>query len=415
MANNDEETSRKLTEHGAEPDSPQSRVPELRSPSEAEPEAGPAQPSAGEPAAVRDAPAETTARQQPAPSRAKPRSLFPALAVTALAGALLGIGGSFALRSFEAPQATPATPNAEVSDERIGDLSARIDALEKLENNSQAASAAARDAVAALESRLAAAENAAVKATETAELARTDAQNADARTPPEEAGGASQAQPADLGPIEARLASLEQKLTSIEQTPGGQKAQTRAEPGRESSEAKQSSRAQAVAVVAESLLRKLESGGQFSGEMTALEGLGVAQNSLAQLRAVPGFSVVSEHQLAAQFKALAPKMVASESAGQAGGHETFLDELARTAKGLVHIHRTGDAGGSGVENLATRIETALGEHDLEAAVNAWQELPAPAKEVSQGWGQAAKARLDALQAARAIEADAIASIGKPKS
>jgi len=34
---------------------------------------------------------------------------------------------------------------------------------------------------------------------------------------------------------------------------------------------------------------------------------------------------------------------------------------------------------------------------------------------SEGWGEAAKVRLDALNAARLIEADAVAVLGKPKS
>jgi hypothetical protein len=34
---------------------------------------------------------------------------------------------------------------------------------------------------------------------------------------------------------------------------------------------------------------------------------------------------------------------------------------------------------------------------------------------SESWGEAVKARLDAFNAARSIEADAVAVLGKPKS
>ncbi|MCI0467980.1 MAG: hypothetical protein L0Y57_13420, partial [Beijerinckiaceae bacterium] len=65
--------------------------------------------------------------------------------------------------------------------------------------------------------------------------------------------------------------------------------------------------------------------------------------------------------------------------------------------------------------IVTRIETALADHDVELAYKGWSELPDPARRVSQGWGEAARARFDALNAARSIEAGAVAILGKPKS
>jgi hypothetical protein len=42
-------------------------------------------------------------------------------------------------------------------------------------------------------------------------------------------------------------------------------------------------------------------------------------------------------------------------------------------------------------------------------------LPSAAVTKSESWGEAAKARLDAINAARSIEAEAVAVLGKPKS
>src|SRR6202040_4166752 len=120
---------------------------------------------------------------------------------------------------------------------------------------------------------------------------------------------------------------------------------------RAESAAGEGSRAQAIAIVAESLLRKLDSGGQFSGELAALENLGVPQASLAPLRAASASTVSSEAQLTARFATLVPGIIESEPAKQASEDESFLDRVTRHAKGLVHIRRVGDAEAAGVQGF----------------------------------------------------------------
>ncbi|MGH6848948.1 MAG: COG4223 family protein [Methylocella sp.] len=390
-----------------------------------------------------------------AAEQTKLRSLLPALAATAVAGAVLGFGGTLGLRYFDGGFASAG---------RIATLNARIDAIVgKIEGKEDAASAASRTALAALETRVAAAENAANKAAEAANSAEADAQKAFAARPAaqEPASGPAPAV-ADLGPLEARIGTLEQKLGTLESAradaqkafesrPAAQepvsgpapavadlgplearigtleqklaplvsalaalKADFRPQQDRANAAAGESSRAQAIAVVAESLLRKLDSGGQFSSELAALEKLGVPQASLAPLRAASESTISSEGQLTARFTTLVPGIIASESDKQASADEGFLGRVTRNAKGLLRIHRVGDAGAAGVEGYIGRIEDALAEHDLEAALKAWNELPAATTANSEGWGEAVKARLDALKAARSIEADAVAVLGKPK-
>ncbi len=208
----------------------------------------------------------------------KPRALFPALAATAVAGAILGVGGTLGLRYFGGSQI-----NGTASDERMASLNARIDAIEGKED---AASAASRTALSAMETRVAAAENAANKAVESANSAQADAQKAFASQPAaqEPASGPPPAVP-DLGPLEARIGTLEQKFAPLESALAAPKADLRPQQDRADAAAGEGSSAQAIAIVAESLLRKLDSGEQFSGELAALENLGVPQASLAPLRA----------------------------------------------------------------------------------------------------------------------------------
>ncbi|MGI8570092.1 MAG: COG4223 family protein [Methylocella sp.] len=360
------------------------------------------------PEAVDGAPGMVAPPPRLAGEQTKPRSLFPALAATAVAGAVLGFGGTLGLRYFGGSQS-----NGFASGERIAALNARIDAIDGKE---AAAAAASRTALAAMETRVTGAENAANKAAESANSAQADAQKAIASQPAvqEPASGLAPAVP-DLGPLEARIGTLEQKLAPLEAALAAPKADLRPQQHRADAAAGEGFRAQAIAIVAESLLRKLDSGGQFSGELSALENLGVPQASLAPLRAASESTVLSDRQLTARFATLVPGIIASESAKQASADEGFLDRLTRNAKGLLRIRRVGDAEAAGVQGFVARIENALTDHDLEAAYEAWQGLPGTATTKSESWGEAAKARLDALNAARSIEADAVAVLGKPKS
>ncbi len=370
------------------------------------PEAPSPEPPAPEP--VDPAPGMVAPPPRQAGEKTKPRSLFPALAATAVAGAVLGFGGTLGLRYFGDSQI-----DGFASGERIAALNARIDAIEGKED---AASATSRAALAAMETRVAGAENAANKAEESANSAQADAQKAFASPPAaqEPATGPTPAVP-DLGPLETRIGTIEQKLAPLEAALAAPKADLRPQQHRADAAAGEGSRAQAIAVVAESLLRKLDSGGQFSGELAALENLGVPQASLAPLRAASESTVSSERQLTARFATLVPGIIASESAKQGSADEGFVDRLTRNAKGLLRIRRVGDAGAAGVQGIVARIENALADHDLEAALKAWKELPGAAAIKSESWGEAAKTRLDALNAARSIEADAVAGVGKPKS
>ncbi|HMF05670.1 MAG TPA: hypothetical protein VKE72_01475 [Methylocella sp.] len=348
--------------------------------------------------------------QPSATEPAKPRSLFPALMATALAGALLGVGGSYGLRFLESSRS-----NSAASDVRLTELTARLDALESKE---AAAPSASRSAVAGLEARVAAAEGAAHNAEELAKAAEADIQKA-AGSPPATKepsdGSLARAERPDLAPFESRLTALEQKFAQTGPEAAQPKTSVRAERDVENAPANETARAQEVAIVAENLLRKLDHGEEFSPELAALENLGISQSALAPLRAASASPVATERELTAQFANLSAKIIATEYAAPAGQEESFLDRLTRNAKGLVDIRRVGDSSATDVPSLVTKIESALADHEIEAAFKAWTELPGGAKNVALNFGEAAKSRLDAVNAAKSIEADAVAVLGKPKA
>jgi len=154
---------------------------------------------------------------------AKPHSGFLALAVTALVGGLLGIGGTFALHSYQA-----ATPQ-QAGDVRIPDLTDRLSSLEK---KTDAATSATSKTLAALETRITDAETVAQKALDSANAATAELQNnISARAPAAEALPNSSPHEAvevpDIGPLSAKLETLEKKLTALEAALTGPKTEHR--------------------------------------------------------------------------------------------------------------------------------------------------------------------------------------------
>ena len=81
----------------------------------------------------------------------------------------------------------------------------------------------------------------------------------------------------------------------------------------------------------------------------------------------------------------------------------------------MRIRRAGDPHDADLPGRIAAIEAALARLDVAKAYAVWLQLPDAAKAKSANWGAAAKARLDALSAASAIESDAIAALGKTKS
>lgn len=401
MANSEEENRDGKTEAGA-----------LRSDTQDQPPEGGEQAA---PPAEEQAAAEPVAQGHAAAGAARRRALFPALAATAIVGAILGAGASLGLRYLTEPPASASLINERINErinEHMAALNARIDSLEKKADTS---ATAARAAASAIESRVAAAETAAREATEIANSLKSQVEKAaemPASAAPQSDGTAAAAP--DLAPLQARITDLEQKLAALGQSLSAPKDATRAEPDKDTAAAKEASRAQAIAVAAQSLLHKLDRGESFATQLSALDSLGAGREWLATLHAIPGASVRSERQLVEQFASLAPQIIAA-SASQTNEVESLLDRLARDAKALVHVHRADEVEALGAEGLVAKIEKALHSGDLETAVKSWQELPAAAISVSKNWGEEAEARRGALEAARAIEGEAMATLSKPKT
>ena len=61
----------------------------------------------------------------------------------------------------------------------------------------------------------------------------------------------------------------------------------------------------------------------------------------------------------------------------------------------------------------SRIEFKIAQQDIETTVAELDKLPAPARDIAQGWRAKALARQDALEAARLIATASLAKLGEP--
>ncbi len=339
-----------------------------------------------------------TAPGPPKIGKVKNPSRAPALAAALIAGVVGGFGGAFALRYVDTLQG-PAPVD------RVAELNARADALER---KSEASAAV----LAALESRVAAVQSGAAKAAASTDAALSGLRAAFAARPAATTG-AGQAEAPDLGPVEEKIDALEkklgsldavqQKLAAIETSLAGAKADPRA---------KDMSAAHSKGVVAASLVQLVSRGEPFANDVDALENLGVDPAKLAPLRAAAATGVASISNLSDEFAGLAPSLDTPEAPAP---DSSILERLARDASSLVRIRRAGDPHDTDIPGRIAAIEGALARLDVAKAYAVWLQLPDAARVKSAKWGAAAKARLDALSTASAIEADAVTALGKPKS
>lgn len=323
------------------------------------------------------------------------------LALAIVVGAGLAVGGAWGLRQLDDTSAKIAALDerlaaaeqkqdmASVLGANLPELKRRVTALETESQSTQADAAGLR-----------------------ADLTKLEKAHA---SPPVAAGNA----PPDLAPLEARVAALEQKFGGLDTKLGGlagkfdeQKSQVRATEDR----AIQSNAARednvAIAILAAGLLRKVEAGAPFAAELSALGNRGIDKAKLVALEPAATSGVPTAAALSKQFSGLSDAILASEPAPRESG---FFGHLMQGAEKLVRIEKIGDTSGHDLASQVTRIQASLDAGSIDAAYQEWTALPAAAKAKSQAFGEAAKRRIDAIAAAQAIDADAMAALGKPKS
>lgn len=335
-------------------------------------------------------------RETPRPAAAR-RSFLRPFAIAIVVGALIAVGGAFALLHFARPSADLAA------------LSARVAALEQQTQATQAFQTTAH----ALDKRVTDLEHD-MQSTHAAFAHLEDTlQTLQSEMKTASAGGA----PADLGPLNDRIAKLEKDLAALDQKVETQAAKFASDLGalkNQRSSAEQAAithaDADAIAILANELRRKVDSGAPFADELTALKTRGVAKDEIAALAPFAETGVAAQAALVEQFAALAPQLLASEPKPK-----SFLARLIHDARRLIRIRKIGDTEGHDVAAEIARVTAALSADKDDEALREWNRLSDDAKAKSQDFGEALQRRLAAEKAAKAIEAGALAALAKVKS
>ncbi len=355
---------------------------------------------AEEPLAFPSPPPASVAPAERMPDAPPPRThahLWPFAAAIVIA-ALIAVGGALVLNRLDR---TPAN----------------LAALESLVATLQhrAASSAAPNATqAVLEKRMAALEAANGDMRAMVAGLRGDLDKLAA----EKAAPAQGAAP-DLAPLEARLGGLERKLAALDTKVGALADQLNAENGRVSaSETRVSQSAaaradsEAIAILAANLLRKVDAGAPYETDLAALANRGLDKSKLAPLEPTAASGVATPAALAKQFSDLSPAILSAEPQPKENG---FLDHLVKGAERLVRVRKIGETPGDDLSGRLARIKAALDAREVETGYQEWSGLPDVAKTRSEAFGEAAKARIDAIAAARSIDSDAVVALGKARS
>jgi len=226
---------------------------------------------------------------------------------------------------------------------------------------------------------------------EAAAAAPSQAQKADAQTP------ANPAERGELDALAARLTSLEQQLKAAEQRLGKVAAGA--------------DRTVRLALVAMELRTAVERGIPFTAELQAAKQLAENPSALAALEASAATGVPSPAPLAQNLSKLAPAMLEAASAPrrEAG----VMERLQASAERLVRIRPVEEASGDEPSTMVARAELKATRGDIAGALADLERLPEPVRAPAAGWIAAAKARLAAIDAAKALAANALDALARP--
>jgi len=217
------------------------------------------------------------------------------------------------------------------------------------------------------------------------------------------ANAASQASsaidPAQLAEVQKRIAGLEQSVTAVREQIAKEIAKT---PAIDS--------AARLALSAATLRDAVVGGAPYKTELAQAKSLGADAKALAPLEAFAASGVPSKAALARQLTVVIPAML--KAAGAQKAPSGFLERLQANAGSLVRIGPINAPAGDSPSDVLARIEVAAAHADIDGALANLGKLPEPARAPAQAWIAKAKARQQALAAARAFAADAASKLGK---
>ena len=417
-------------------------------------------PAAAEPAEAAAAAAEREAAHSEAgepvaaepPARRSAWPLWTAIAATLLlAGAALWLGvlhrddaqrltqleARVAQRSEPARPSEPGVPAelaarlaaAEGATRRLGEMTARVDALEKAQASRPAESPDLQRLTArldkldqaprpepdpALAQRLAAAETLARSLGERVAAAESATKSLGERMA---ATGATENAATDrLGAIDNALRALNDRLSElgkrVDEAANAARAADRQIAAANEQAAKGRSEnfaALRLALAAANLRDAVMRGQPFTAELDAAKPLVADKAALAALEPFAATGVPSAATLSREISSVAA-IVGTRN--QASPNASVMDRLQASAERLVRIRRVDEPPGDDVGAIVSRIEAAASRQEIDTALAALAKLPPDARAPAEAWIKKAQARRAALDAASQLARDATAALGR---
>ena len=163
----------------------------------------------------------------------------------------------------------------------------------------------------------------------------------------------------------------------------------------------------ATALAVASLERALQDEKPFEVELNALKGVAGDNVALVDLSAYAATGLASEVTLLGQFNDLLDTALVADLKGEG---KSILDKFIGNAKSVISIRKTGNVEGDNAEAILARMEVAILNKNLNAAIAEGEGLDGPAKTVFANWMAAAKNRLAAQDLMRQVSADILTSL-----
>ena len=226
-----------------------------------------------------------------------------------------------------------------------------------------------------------------------------------------EASARPAAAPVDLRPLEARVQSLDQRVAAAETEARTAKSEGLAREAPVAALARRSE-ATSLAVVAQSMGQALDQGAPFESALAAAAGLGAEAAKIAPLQAIAKTGAPTSRAIALLWAA--EVRAALDATLEPEGDQGWLDRLKAGAARVVRVRPAGEAPGDDPAALIGRIDAALGRGAIGEALAAWNRLPEPAKAASRGFAEAARKRVAAEEAVKALTSGAVADIARFK-
>jgi hypothetical protein len=257
----------------------------------------------------------------------------------------------------------------------------------------------------ALAARLAAVESVASAAEDSAKNALQAANRA------VEASARPASPPVDLRPLETRVQGLDQRLAAAETEARSLKTEALAREAPVAALARRSE-ATSLAMVAQTIGQAIEQGAPFDAALTAAAALGAEAAKIAPLQAVAKTGVPTARAIALLWTA--EGRAAFDATQEPEADQGWIDRLKAGAARVVRVRPVGETPGDDPAALIGRIDAALGRGAIGEAFAAWNRLPEPAKAASRGFADAARKRVAAEEAVKALTSAAVADIARSK-